>query len=308
MHDSLDKRLIRFENIDEIRARPAFREEIAVASANPKEAVGVYRFPKDAAEQCGLSNCRTPHQKGFVVAMESGEETLVGGYCGAKKMGLAFQEIINRAQLADRMQRYRDGILSALTKADEIDARLTELLNRPRGAKWVGKRIANCNAILPSDVTYLIRRMAQRNESEVYDAVPMTEKEIAIARETGAIPKGQPGPYFRQEKAGTIAGMEIWRSDLRALLIDDLQQGMVTLKALDVVSIHSEHTLRKHAQWVNDIDGKFSDAERLIAAGQQFFETENLLILKYFSTIEREIKGLSDAVDKLIAATGESTI
>ncbi|WP_124673200.1 hypothetical protein [Burkholderia cepacia] len=308
MHDSFDKRLIRFENIDEIRARPAFTEEIAVASANPKEAVGVYRFPKDAAEQCGLSNCRTPHQKGFVVAMESGEETLVGGYCGAKKMGLAFQEVINRAQLADRMQRYRDAILSALAQADEFDARLTELLNRPRGAKWIGKRVANCTAILPSEVNYLIRRMAQRQESDVYDAVPMTEKEVAIARETGAIPKGQPGPYFRQEKAGTIAGLEIWRSDLRALLIDDLQQGMLTLKALDVASIRSEPTLRKHAQWVGDIDRKFSNAERLIAEGQQFFDTANLLILKHFSTIEREIKGLSDAVDKLIAAVDGSAI
>ncbi|CAJ3224516.1 hypothetical protein [Burkholderia pseudomallei] len=306
MHHSFDKRLIRFENIEEIRIRPAFRDEIAAASALPKEAVGVYRFPKDAPEQCGLSNCRTPHMKGFVVAMESGEETLVGGYCGAKKMGLAFQEVINRAQLADRMQRYRDTISAAVGRADEFDTRLADLLERPRGAKWIAKRIANCNATLPSEVNYLIRRMAQRQEPDVFDAVPMTEKEIAIARETGAIPKGQPGPYFRQEKVGIIVGLEIWRTDLRPLLIDDLQQGMRALKALDVALIRSEHTLRKHAQWVDEIQRKFSDAERLIVAGQEFFDAANLRLLKRLSTAEREVKGLAGAVDNLILQTTAS--
>ncbi|WP_420291515.1 hypothetical protein AB9075_06900 [Burkholderia thailandensis] len=306
MHHSFDKRLIRFENIEEIRTRPAFRDEIAATSALPKEAVGVYRFPKDAPEQCGLSNCRTPHMKGFVVAMESGDETLIGCHCGAKKMGLAFQEVINRAQLADRMQRYRDTISAAVGRAGEFEARLADLLGRPRGAKWIAKRIANCNATLPSEVNYLIRRMAQRQEPVVFDAVPMTEKEIAIARETGAIPKGQPGPYFRQEKVGIMVGLEIWRTDLRALLIDDLQQGMRALKALDVALIRSEHTLRKHAQWVDEIPRKFSDAEQLIVAGHEFFDAANLHLLKRLSTAEREIKGLTGAVDNLISQTKAS--
>jgi hypothetical protein len=144
--------------------------------------------------------------------------------------------------------------------------------------------------------------MAQRRESEVYDAVRMTDKEVAVARETGAIPKGQPGPYFRQEKAGTVAGLEIWRTDLRALLIDDLQQGMAALKSLDVASIRSEHTLRKHAQWVDDIPRKFTDAQQLIVAGQEFFDADNLLTLKRLSTIERKIEGLAGAIDALISA------
>jgi hypothetical protein len=38
--------------------------------------------------------------KSFLLAMESGEETLIGGHCGAKKMGLVFQEVVNRAQPA----------------------------------------------------------------------------------------------------------------------------------------------------------------------------------------------------------------
>ncbi|WP_042590859.1 hypothetical protein [Ralstonia solanacearum] len=306
MHHSFDKRLIRFENIEEIRTRPAFRDEIAAASALPKEAVGVYRFPKDAPEQCGLSNCRTPHMKGFVVAMESGEETLIGCYCGAKKMGLAFQEVVNRAQLADRMQRYRDTILAAIVNADGFDARLSDLLDRPGGAKWVAKRVANCNATLPSEANYLIRRMAQRQEPDVFDAVLMTKKEIAIARETGAIPKGQPGPYFRQEKVGVVVGLEIWRTDLRALLIDDLQQGMRALKALDVVSIRSENALRNHVRWVDEIPQKFANAERLIVAGQEFFDAANLHLLKRLSTVEREIKGLAGAVDTLISETKAS--
>jgi len=301
MRHTLDKRLIRFESIEEIRSRPAFRDEIAAAVAIPKDAIGVYRFPKDAQEQCGLSNCRTSHMNGFVVAMESGEETLIGCDCGAKKMGLAFQEIINRAQLADRMQGYRDGIVAALANADAVDAQLADLLERPRGAKWLGKRMADCNATLPSEARSIIRRMARRQEPDVFNDVPMTDKEVAIARETGALPKGQSGPYYRQERVGEIVGLEIWRSDLRALLIDDLQQGMRSLQALDVVSIRSEYTLRIHARWIDEIPQKFSDAERLILAGQEFFRAENLHLLKRLSTVEREIDGLAGALDVLIS-------
>lgn len=301
MQATLEKRLIRFESIEEIKSRPTFRDEIAAASAIPKEAIGVYRFPKDAQEQCGLSNCRTSHMNGFVVVMESGEETLIGCDCGAKKMGLAFQEIINRAQLADRMRGYRDAIIAALANADVVDAQLADLLERPRGAKWLGKRMADCNATLPSEALSLIRRMARRKEPDVFNAVPMTEKEVAIARETGAIPKGQSGPYYRQEKVGEINGLEIWRSDLRALLIDDLQQGMRSLQALDVLSIRSEYTLRTHARWVDEIPAKLSDAEQLILAGQGFFSAANLQLLKRLSTVEREIKGLASALDALVS-------
>ncbi|WP_164490533.1 hypothetical protein [Ralstonia solanacearum] len=167
-------------------------------------------------------------------------------------------------------------------------------------------RIATRNATLPSEANYLIRRMAQRQEPDVFDAVLMTKKEIAIARETGAIPKGQPGPYFRQEKVGVVVGLEIWRTDLRALLIDDLQQGMRALKALDVVSIRSENALRNHVRWVDEIPQKFANAERLIVAGQEFFDAANLHLLKRLSTVEREIKGLAGAVDTLISETKAS--
>ncbi|MGF6769480.1 hypothetical protein P3T18_001950 [Paraburkholderia sp. GAS199] len=301
MQYTVDKRLIRFENIEEIRTRPAFRDEIAATSAIPKEAIGVYRFPKDAQEQCGLSNCRTSHMNGFVVAMESGEETLIGCDCGAKKMGLAFQEIINRAQLADRIQGHRDAIVAALANADTFNEQLTDLLDRQCGAKWLGKRMVDCSSTLPSEANSVIGRMARRQEPNVFESVPMTDKEVAIARETGALPKGQPGPYYRQEKVGEIVGLEIWQTDLRALLIDDLQQGIRTLQALDVASIRSEYTLRNHARWVDEIPGKLLDAERVILAGSKFFGGENLQLLKRLSTTEREIKGLAGAVDALIS-------
>jgi hypothetical protein len=305
MHERSDKRLIRFESIDEIRSRPSFCDEIPATDARPKEAIGVYRFPRDAREHCGLSNCRTPHMKGFLVAMESGEETLIGGHCGAKKMGLVFQEVINRAQRADRMQRYRDTILSALSDVDAFDTRLNDLLDRQYGARWIGKRMADCSAKLPSEAAYMIRRMAQRGEPHVYHAFVMTKKEIAIAQETGAIPKGQPGPYFRREKAGTLSGLEIWRSDLKTLLIDDLQQGMNRLKSLDTAATTSEAALRIQAQWVEAIPRKFTEAERLIEAGQAFFANRNLHLLKLLSTAEREITGLVEAIESLVGDTPE---
>ncbi len=300
MQTSSGKRLTRFESIKEIKQLSSFRNEIAAESASPREAIGVYDFPKIAQEKCGLSNCRTPHGKGYVVEMQSGECTLVGGYCGAKKMGLAFQEVINRARRADRISRHREVIQTFLSRASEFDTRINDFLDQPRGARWVTKRVADCNSVLPPEALHTIRRMASRNDGDVFDFTAMTRKEIEVAKETGAIPKGQPGPYFRREKVGRIEGLAIWQTELKTILIDDLQQGMLRLKRFDAGSETSDVVQRKHAQWVDDTGSKFAKIEQLIAAGQAFFAVNNIALLKRLSTAEREIAGLSEAIDRLI--------
>lgn len=301
MHESEERQLVRFAGIEEIEVRPAFCREVPADRVTPTEAVGVYHFPRTAKQPCGLSNCRTPHSKGFLVAMDTGEEALIGGYCGAKKMGLAFQEVINRAQRLDRIHRYRETLRRALAESRAFYARLEAILDAPYGARWLSKRMSECSRVLPSEALHLVQRMARHRMPDVSAQRPMTASEVAVARETGAIPKGEKGPFFRSEKIGIVAGLDIWRTDLRALLIDDMQQGMQKLQQANISTITSEATLRAHARWVESLPSKFAEAEILLRSGSAFFEPDNLRLLTHLSTAEREIKGLQTAIDRLRA-------
>lgn len=299
---STDRQLIRFSSIDEITARPDFRRQVAADSVTPKEAVGVYNFPKEAFQPCGLSNCGTAHGKGYLVAMDNGHEALVGNCCGAKKLGLAFQEVINRAQLADRMSRYRETLRNAIRSAAEFEARLNDLLDRPNGARWLDKRMRDCSNTLPKDALQMIQRMAWRNTPDVFSLRPMTAQEIEIARQTNAIPKGERGPFYREEKVGSIAGLDIWSKDLRSLLFDDLKQGVQDLLLTDIEGQMTETALRNRAKWVEAVPSKFDEAERLLKSGVTFFTPSNFKLLNYLSTAERPISGLSFAIDQVIEA------
>lgn len=303
MH-SIDRQLIRFNSIDEITARPTFQWEVAADTVTPKEAVGVYTFPKEAFQPCGLSNCRTPHGKGFLVAMDNGHETLVGCYCGAKKMGLAFQEVINRARRADRMSRYREALRQTISSASEFDTRLNALLDRGCGARWLDKRMRECSNTLPAEALQMIGRMARHNTPDVVKLRQMTAQEVAIARQTNALPKGERGPHFREEKVGSLAGLDIWNNDLRSLIFDDLRQRMDDLLRLDVDGLTSEAELRNWAKWAESIPSKFDKAERLLQEGIAFFAPSNIRLLSHLSTAERPIKGLDDAIERMVTVGG----
>jgi hypothetical protein len=293
------KRLIQFETFEQIKSRSAFKEVVNTKEVTPQLAVGVYKFPEDAKQPCGLSDCRTPHSKGFLVVMNTGDETLVGSYCGAKKMGLLFQEILNRGRAEDRLARDLEIVNLAIDTQQSLLERIQDLLDREFGGKWLGKRLARARSVMPPEALHTLGRMARRSEPELFTLRRLTEKEVEIRQQTGAIPRGESGPFFDSAIVGRVSGLPIWANDLRALLIDELQSGVMRLSKMPLIEKSPAQTSRD-AKWIRSIPAKFAEAESILADGVAFFAPENLRLLTNLGTLEQPIKGLYDGIEQLI--------
>lgn len=299
---AVDKKLIHFTSFEEMSSRPHFVSLVDPKEVKLEDAIGVYQLPTDSHIACGLSDCRTKHGFGLLMVTADGVETNIGNRCGVKKFHVDFQRIKNAAMASDRRERYRDKIRGARDSQPEFHARIDALMSAPKGARWLAKAKANFERLIPSEARYIICKMAKEGAPGVFRARYKTKQEIEIEREFQGARGGHISPY-KMEQVGLLAGLDFWTSDLRALLVDNLQTGMRDLGKVDISEL-SSFELRKHANWVDEIPQKFDEAERLLAEGAQFFTASNLELARFLSTDERWIDGLDEGLHKMSQSLG----
>ncbi|MCU4387978.1 hypothetical protein KTH40_10225 [Acinetobacter haemolyticus] len=101
-------------NFEEILARPYFVESAHISSGDDgirlEDLLGHYQFKEKV--KCGIAQCGTKHQKGYVVKLTNGTEIIIGHVCGKRKFGVDFtdKEREFKAQRihADQFQTMKD--------------------------------------------------------------------------------------------------------------------------------------------------------------------------------------------------------
>ncbi|MFM0303985.1 hypothetical protein PQQ99_28095 [Paraburkholderia sediminicola] len=227
-----------------------------------------------------------------------GLETNIGNRCGFKKFGVQYQRIKNAAIASDRRERNRQKIRTALAERDQFYSTIEALLSAPHGAKWLAKVKADFERKVPSEACYMIRKMAREGMPSVYTARLRSGKEMELQRELHGSGKTHVSRYAL-DQVGTLTGLDFWIHDLRGLLIDQLQMKMRALEGEAVQSL-TEVRLRQYAGWLDEVPFKITEAQRLIGEGAKFFNPANLNLIKYLSTDERKIEGLTSAIDAML--------
>jgi hypothetical protein len=97
-----ERELISVEAWADIEARPGFVKDLNPAEHTLHAIIGRYLFKNRI--QCGLSDCRTPHGKGYIVVTKDGGETNIGKDCGRTYFGVDFEQL---ARKFDRDLRVR---------------------------------------------------------------------------------------------------------------------------------------------------------------------------------------------------------
>jgi hypothetical protein len=286
-------RFAHFETYEEMASRPNFVAEMDLTAASPELPIGIYALREMI--KCGIKSCRTPHQLGVLVRMSDGRETLIGHVCGKRKIGIQFESMMADAKRQDKFTRDLEKVSQAASDSAANLARVDVLLDQPQGARWVAQRQAACRRLLSPEALHIVGRMARHDEPTLYRERLMDKREVSIARATGRL-RG-PGPHYIRTEAGKLRGLEIWKTDLRGVLIDQIQ---TKLHELANVAMLTADGAGRWAKWVNALPEKYETAERLIAAGREFFATENLEQLKLLGSTSSPIKGLEGMVDKLV--------
>ena len=271
-----ERGLVQVEDWADIEARPGFIKDLDPTAHKLKAIIGRYVFPERI--RCGLSNCHTPHAKGYIVVTEDGHETNIGKDCGKTYFGVDF-EILSRKFDEDLTASQNREILATFGfHLEELEARVKAIRGAERGADWVYR---NTRALLslgrgcPDEVVRRVERMIRSRNPEVAVERRATEEEVQEieARERHSVER----PYYIVEPIGSIAGLESLypENDLRELLVIDLQTHIVEFRELAISSLtHAE--LRRWANWIATVEATLARAGAAVASGRDLLCADGL--------------------------------
>lgn len=263
-----ERGLVQIEDWADIESRPGFVKNLDPSAHRLKAIIGRYVFPEKI--RCGLSNCHTPHAKGYIVVTEDGHETNIGKDCGKTYFGVDFEVLSRQFDEDLTAAQNRETLATFGFQLDEFEARIKELRAAECGADWVYK---NTRALLsagrgcPEEVVRRIERMIRSRNPEVTVERLATEEEVQEieARERRTVRR----PHYTVEPIGHISGLESLypENDLRELLVMDLQTRTGEFRELSISTLtHAE--LRRWTKWITSVESTLARAEAAVASGR----------------------------------------
>jgi len=297
-----NKELIRVENWDEIVARPGFTTDLNPKNHELAAILGRYAFAERI--RCGLSDCHTPHIRGYIVSTKDGRETNIGKDCGKNYFGVDFETLTRQFDQDITDKENRERLWSLRFRLEELKTQIEVLRSQPRGADWVyhtSRPLVESGRTLPNEVVRRLNAMVKTRQSVVFTEREATEAEVEQME--AARGRRLPRPQYVEVPLGQIDGIETLfpENDLRQLLVIELQQEIQAFEGLNVDEL-SSRALTHWNKWAGSIEPKLERASLAVDTGRRLLTTENLSVLLQVSSdreqLERTKKFLKSLADE----------
>lgn len=271
-----DKGLVKAESWEEIEHLPGFITEMNPSDHKLEAIIGRYAF-KDKIK-CGLSNCRTPHGKGYIATTKDGRSTNIGKDCGKKYFGVDFETLSKKFDRDVTESENRDRLWSFSFQLDELEQKLDDFRHQKKGADWVYKKsrpLVSLGVGCPEEIVHRISAMVKARTTTLSLQRPATEIEI----ETLEAMQGRKvqRPHFIDEQIADIAGLQALypENNLKELLVTDLETNIKSFKVKNIDSLTFEE-LRHWTKWVSSIENIMEKAENAVVLGNYLLSKNNL--------------------------------
>lgn len=261
----------KFESLREMRMLPGFIEKVRRGRHQFKQIVGWYQFRETVP--CSIADCGTPHNRGYVVAIQSGGtigHTNIGHVCGRNEFGQAFELAHVAAEKFLDQQRLKQSIIDTLEELPEIQRRAASLLDEPHGARWLQRAIGSLARVCPPRVYEELYRRSTRMESAITKARRRTDND----------PPGPDGSHFGfiTETVAVIDGIGCLATPHpKDILEERVLKPLVELRGLSAEAVLEKGAKRRWFQaWRKGLAGEFEMAERRLQQARLFFTAGNL--------------------------------
>lgn len=281
-----DRGFVKVEDWQEIEELPGFTRNLNPKEHELKEIIGRYIFKEYIS--CGLSNCHTPHGKGYIVSTKSGPITNIGHNCGNNHFGIEFGELSKILEREIQIHNYRESIGSFLIMLDLHKEKVAKIRLGDQGADVLYKKsqlLLKKSSGCPDEVVSIISNLVRSRSSDLMRDRVATKEEVEDLEAIQG--KKLPRPFYIEEKIGTLNGISFLfkENDLRDRLVIDLVEGFKSISNLDVDSA-SHSVLKSWSNWASEVDRKIEEGEKVVASGRELLKKENLLQLA--SLIKKE--------------------
>ncbi len=270
------KELVRVETWEDIQGRPGFTDNLNPDAHELSGIIGQYAFSEKI--HCGLSTCRTPHSRGYLVVTKAGLETNMGKDCGKNYFGVDFQTMATQFDRDIRDKEARERLWSFSFQLDVLKERIKDLREGNRGADRIHKivqQLVDQGKLVPSIVRRRISSMLKTGSIDLTIDRELTEQEYALeeARTGRSIKR----PKEISEKISTVLGLEaMYKSNnLREILIIDLEENVKIFESLDIDVLTSKE-LTRWSKWAGTVEQRLDVASQALAASHILLQRKNL--------------------------------
>lgn len=273
-----EKEIIRVENWADITERPGFSGNLDPSKNKLDAIIGRYAF-KDYVP-CGLSNCHTPHGRGYIVVTKEGQETNIGKDCGKNYFGVDFETLSNKFDRDMTEKENREKLWNFFFRSEEVLEQVSKLRTDTdeRGANWVHKQTGALQNIryVPSKIVRRISEMVKSRDSMLTHDREATEAEIMNIEQSQG--RRLHRPHYVSVPLGEVVGLDALfpENDLKVLLIDGVSERIKELNEINIDSLTFEQ-LRKWSRWLGELDEVIERATRAVRTGRLLLTQENLL-------------------------------
>ena len=243
-----EKELVRVESWDEIIGRPGFTNNLDPNEHELSKIIGQYAFSDKIA--CGLSNCHTPHARGYLVATKSGQETNIGKDCGKSYFGVDFVDLATQFDRDMRDKEARERLWSFSFKLDEIKATIRDLREGENGADRLYRRtrsLVEPGKQVPLTVIRKIANMLKTGDSSLSIDREATKHEIEM--EEARLGRKLTKPLFVSEK--------------------------ISDEPMDIDSMTSKQLL-EWSKWVGTVEQRLDTARHSLELARALLKRSNL--------------------------------
>jgi len=279
----MDLSNIPIRNPQDILSLPGYRERVDPEREPLNRLLKHYYI--NPQMQCSL--CGTWHNDGYVVLLENGGVTNIRHDCGEKfgeKFAIeerAYREKILRPEMIRKLGLGKARVEQSRLAIERLVNRVHTLLRRRRGLREQFPVLSEA-----------LWRRANQGRPELVEDVERSEQEIEDSLAINPNQKREALRY-RQVPRGRIAGLSFLIADANGVVFDELQRRSEEFRSLEGLHAMAIDKLLEWERWLNNLDARLKEAERIATDGEAFFTDGNLQLLALIAQNPKEKRGIT---------------
>lgn len=272
-------RLIRFKSPAEIRALRGYVERLPRGQQKFVGFIGWYKFPDRADwQRCAKADCNHSHSQGYVVRTAAGAVAAIGHICGERVFGPVFAAARTSIDKVIARDYALQGLADSLGQLPELQQRVEELLNGPRGAHWFDRAAKSFQEVCPRSLLSTIYDRGSRRDGVIVISRKRTENDVPPAGTRGASP-------YVEERVAVIRGIGALAlpPPLDILQTRVLSQLLIYRQMTPGYLIDNKPVRDRFTQRFTSVRREIQDAESRLKDAVRFFDTANLRQLAHLA-------------------------
>lgn len=242
-----------------------------------KRVINKYTLPTKG--KCGLSNCGTAHNNGYIVETETGKLTNVGHICGKNHFGVSFQTLEKSFNREYRDRQAKEKIASFMGNSSQYLERVIDIENTYGKIGHIYKLqqfFTHASKGCPSSTLVMIKLMVKNRNPTIYKTVKLSKKEYETLEASGV----KTPSMYKEISIDSIDGLAfLYNENNLRIYAEDFKNPLDELLDLNVSSLSSSQ-LNSWSKKIGEFDNTINQTHEIMRNSKIFLHKKNILKLK----------------------------